>query len=116
MTSDGKMQVIGIVPDQDAGNINTRTCNVTLPIPNASVFAYAEANYSELFPGIAASGQYQQYNYRYYSANGNYLAIGDDNVIYLYGPINGYAFPPLYVGSVESFRNFITGWEDTLSP
>jgi hypothetical protein len=114
MTSAVRMHLIATIPDPNATNTNTRTCNVALPISDDQVFAYAEANYPNLFAGAVTPGVYQQYNYQLYSDSENYLAVGDDKAIYLYGPVSGYVISP--VGLVESFRGVITDWEATLSP
>jgi hypothetical protein len=115
MASAGRMQLIAFIPDPNAANPNTRSCNVALPISDDQVFAYAEANYASFFPLTdTSSGQYQQYNYRFYPVSGNYLGVDTSKMIYLYGPVNGYIISP--GGLVEYFRSAITGWEATLSP
>jgi len=73
------------------------------------VFAFAEANYASLFSGTASSGQYQQYNYRYYASTGNYLAVDSSGVIYVLGPVSNGEI--LYVGPVSAFEADITAWE-----
>lgn len=80
-------------------------------ISAARVFAYAEANYPSIFTGTAAAGQYQQYDYRYYPAAGNYLAVDTAGIIFLLGPYTGGVITP--VGPVELFRGYITTWEST---
>lgn len=82
---------------------------IPAPISDARVFAYAEANYPSLFTAPATTGQYQQYNYRYYPASSNYLAIDSSGVIYILGTFTGGVVTP--VGPVESFRSYITAWE-----
>jgi hypothetical protein len=113
MTSAGRMQLIATIPDPTAKNTNTGSCNVTLPISDARVFAYAEANYASLFAGTATSGQttYQgnSYNYRYYPVSQNYLAVDTSGVISILGPVSGGVVSA--VGPVESFRSVITTWE-----
>ena len=86
---------------------------VATPISDARLFAYAEANYPSLFTGTATTGQYQQYNYRHYPASGNYLAIDTAGVISIMGTYTGGALTT--IGSVESFRSYITAWETTSS-
>lgn len=83
-------------------------------ISDARVFAYAEANYFSLFAGAATAGQYLQYNYRYYPASGNYLAVDPAGMIYILGPYTGNVISP--VGPVESLRSYITAWEATAVP
>lgn len=78
-------------------------------ITNNQVFAFAEANYPGLFAGAASTGQYMQYNYRYYPATGNYLAVDDLGVIHLLGPSTGNAIQR--VGPVADYASAITAWE-----
>lgn len=111
MTAAGRMQLVATIPNPSATNSNTRSCNVTLPITDNQLFAYAEANYASIFPLTATSGTYLQFNYRLYPT-GNYLAVDTSKVVFVYGPVNAYTLAP--VGSVESFRGLITAWEDTL--
>ncbi len=80
-----------------------------LAITNNQVFAYAEANYASLFAGTATSGQYQQYNYRYYPATGNYLAVDTSGIIYILGPVSGGKITS--VGPVSAFEGAVTAWE-----
>ena len=81
-------------------------------ISDAQVFAYAEANYPSIFTGAATAGRYQQYNYRYYPASGNYLAVVDaTGMIYILGPVSGGVITS--VGAVSSFAGVITAWEAT---
>ena len=89
------------VTNQSGGNSSN--------VSNARVFAYAEGNYSSLFSGSSTSGQYQQYNYRFYPATQNYLAIDNAGTIYVMGPVSGGVVTS--VGLVASFVNAITSWE-----
>jgi alpha-tubulin suppressor-like RCC1 family protein len=82
-----------------------------VPISNARLFAYAEANFSSIFKGPPSAGQYQQYSYRYYPTSGNYLAVDSSSAIFVLGPYTGGVLSP--VGAVESFRSYITAWEAT---
>ena len=84
----------------------------TLPISDARVFAFAEANYPGLFAGTPAAGQYQQYDYRYYPSSQNYLAVDTAGMIFLLGPVTGGVVAG--VGAVESFRTPITTWESSV--
>ncbi len=113
MISTKRMQLVASLADPNATNTNTRTCNITLPVPDATVFAYAEANYPSLFTGKVESGQYEQYNYRYYSESGTYLGVDTAGNISLLGPNTNNQIIP--VGSVESFRKVITDWESAQS-
>ena len=78
-------------------------------ITDAQVFAYAEANYPDLFSGAATAGTYQTYNYQYYPASQNYLAVDTNGMIYMLGAATGGALAP--VGAVSSFAALITAWE-----
>lgn len=80
-------------------------------ITDAQVFAWAEANYSEYFPGTPEVGQLEQYDYRYYQGSGNYLAVDTSGMIYVLGPISGNEIAA--VGTVASFADTITQWEAT---
>lgn len=80
-------------------------------ITNAQLFAYAEANYSSLFAGTAAEGQYLQYNYRYYAATGNYLAVDTAGEIFVLGEFTGNVITS--VGTVTAYADAITAWETT---
>lgn len=80
----------------------------------ARVFAYGEENYPTIFTGSATAGQYLQYNYRYYQASGNYLAMDTAGVIYILGPYTGNVITS--VGPVDSLLSYITAWEATAVP
>jgi hypothetical protein len=108
MNSAGRMQLIATVPDQNAASAATDSC---LLISDARVFAYAEANYSDIFAGTASAGVFEQYDYRYYPGSQNYLGVDTSGMIYLLGPYTANAITP--VGQVESFRTYITDWEAT---
>ncbi len=114
----------GTWSDGTAGGNFSGTGNITpapatdpvssTPVSNARVFAYAEANYPGIFPGAATAGQYQQYDYRHYTASGNYLAVDTSGMIFILGPYTGNMITP--VGTVASLANIITAWEATLTP
>ncbi|MFH1020769.1 MAG: YbhB/YbcL family Raf kinase inhibitor-like protein [Pseudomonadota bacterium] len=78
-------------------------------ISAARMFAYGEANYPSIFTGPAVSGQYLQYNYRYYPASGNYLAVDTTGEVFVLGPYTGNAI--ISVGPVESLMGYINEWE-----
>lgn len=80
-------------------------------VTDAQVFAYAEANYPSLFTGTATAGQYLQYNYRYYSASGNYLAVDTAGEIFVLGPYTGNVITS--VGLATAYASYITAWEAT---
>lgn len=82
-------------------------------VTDAQVFAYAEANYPNLFSGAATTGTYQTYNYRYYPASQNYLAVDAAGMIYMMGASTGGALTP--VGAVSSFADLITAWQYSVS-
>src|SRR3989338_10382491 len=84
----------------------------TTNITDDQVFAYAEANYSSIFTGAAISGTYLQYNYRYYSASGNYLGIDTAGEIFILGPYSNNVLAD--VGPVASFADAITAWETSM--
>lgn len=82
-------------------------------ISDPRVFAYAQANYADLFAGTPVAGQiaYQgrYYDYRQYPTTGNYLAVDAAGGIWILGPVSNHVVSP--VGVVETYRNAITAWE-----
>lgn len=82
-------------------------------ITDGEVFAYAAANYPGLFKGTATAGQYQQYNYRYYPASGNYLAVDTSGVVSMVGIYTGGRIIP--VAPVSTLTDAITHWRASLS-
>jgi endonuclease G len=84
-----------------------------LSLPNNRVSAYAEANYPDLFKDQSNFsghfGIYQQYEYRYYSASGNYLGIDPMGNMAMLGPVTGNVLKP--VGNVTDYVNDIIAWE-----
>lgn len=83
------------------------------PISDDLVFEYMEAHYLETLRGRPRLGSdtsnQNKFRYRYYEDSNNYLAIsGFDNVHLL--PSIDIEYPPIPLGSVESFRDVITGW------
>jgi endonuclease G len=81
---------------------------------NSRVFAYAEANYPNIFTGAGTAGQYQQYLYRYYPASANYLGINPAGELFILGPYSGHVLSA--VGPIRAYANAITAWEATLEP
>jgi len=83
------------------------------PISDDLVFEYSEAHYPELLRGRPRLGSewstQNKFRYRYYEDSNNYLAIsGFDNVHLL--PSIDIEHPPKPLGTVEFFRDVITGW------
>ncbi len=87
----------------------TITTPALAAVTDNQVFAYAEANYATLFSGASQSGVYQQYNYRYYPATKNYLAVDSAKVIHILGPASNGNIQS--VGPVSAFEGLITTWE-----
>ncbi len=87
----------------------TITTPALAAVTDNQVFAYAEANYASLFSGASQSGQFQQYNYRYYPATQNYLAVDTTKTIYILGPISNGNIQS--VGPVSAFEGLIAAWE-----
>lgn len=84
----------------------------TLSVANGRVFAYAEANYPDIFQGRAGDrGIYRQYEYRFYPDSGNYLGIDPMGNIAILGPHTGNELKP--VGNVSDHVSFIIDWEVT---
>lgn len=108
MTAAGRMQLVAVIAGQNSKVTNSGSCNVTVPISETSLFAYAQATYASLFAGTASTGQFQQYDYRYYSSTQNFLAVDTSSVVYVYGPASGGQIQS--VGPLEDFRSVITAW------
>jgi hypothetical protein len=81
-------------------------------ITETQVFAFAEANYPGLFTGTSTTGQYQQYNFRYYADNDNYLALDSSGEIFILGPILT-ENKITSVGMVTDYASAIIAWEAT---
>lgn len=92
-------------------NITITTSSST--VTDAQVFAYAAANYPSLFSGTISTGQYQGYDYSYYAATGNYLAV-NAGTIYILGPASNNQI--LSVGTVVAFTPIINAWLTTQPP
>ena len=78
-------------------------------ITDAQVFAFAEANYPSIFTGTATAGVFPPYNYRYYPASGNYLAVDTSGEIFILGPYTGNVISS--VGLSANYASTITAWE-----
>ncbi len=87
----------------------TITTPALAAVTDNQVFAYAEGNYASLFSGASQSGQFQQYNYRYYPATKNYLAVDSAKTIYILGPVSNGNIQS--VGPVSAFEGLIAAWE-----
>lgn len=81
----------------------SRIQNTRQSIPNLSenaFFEWAERTYPNVFQGDPLPGVISPYQYRYYAATGNYLAISS-NTVYVLGPISSGV--PLKVGQLSDF-------------
>ena len=78
------------------------------------VFSFAEAKFPSIFTGLPTSGQFQQYNYRYYPASGNYLAVDTLGTVFILGPYTGGVLST--VGPAASFETAILEWEKVVKP
>lgn len=76
---------------------------------DAQLYAYAQANYPDIFNGETSNGTYQDYRYRYYAGSSNYLAFSSAGTVVVLGPATGNQ--PTAVGSIASFADAITNWE-----
>lgn len=79
-------------------------------ITHGELFTWAAATYPAYFPGTPQADQILQYDYRYYSS-GNYLAVGDDDGVYVLGPISGNQIAR--VGALADFAPAVLAWEAT---
>lgn len=86
---------------------------LALAVTDDQLFAYAEANYPEVFAGSVSTGSYQQYRYRYYAGSGNYLVIDASGTVVVLGPATGGQLSS--VGALASFAGAIAAWEATAS-
>ena len=82
---------------------------MALAVTNAQVFAYAEANFPDLFKGTPSSGQYDKYSYTYYPTSQNYLALDSTGTIYILGPYTNNQI--VSVGLVTAYSAAIEAWE-----
>ena len=80
-----------------------------IAITDNQVFAFAEANYPGIFNGTVTPGVLPPYNYRYYAASGNYLAVATSCMIFILGPYTGNVITS--VGPVTDYASAITAWE-----
>lgn len=87
-------------------------------ITDAQLFAYAQANYSSLFPGVPTAGQItylgNSYDYRYYSASQNYLGVDTAGTVFVLGSVSGGALTS--VGTLPAFAGAVTAWEASRNP
>ena len=108
MAGTGRMRVVATIPDPNA--TSQASC---LPVSNAQLFAYATGNYPSLFSGAVTSAQvsYQgnTFDYQYFSATQNYLAVNTSGMVYIMGPVSGGALKP--VAAVSSFADIIYAWQ-----
>ena len=54
-------------------------------VSDLQFFAYAQANYPEVFNGAPVSGQYLQYHYAYFPSTSTYLAVDTAANAYVVG-------------------------------
>lgn len=78
-----------------------------LALDDSRVFAFAESNFPGMFKGNAASGMYQDYNYRCYATR--YCLAVRLGGIYMVGPNPGDTIVSL--GSVANYEAQIVAWE-----
>lgn len=80
-----------------------------MAITDAQLYAYAQANYPDIFYGETSNGIYQDYRYRYYTGSTNYLAFSSAGAVVVLGPATGNQ--PTSVGSINSYVSAVTAWE-----
>jgi hypothetical protein len=69
-------------------------------VTRAALMAWAERQYPQYFSGISLDGVSNGYDYRYYPATRNYIAINSERV-YVVGPLSNGTL--LYVGMLQGF-------------
>jgi hypothetical protein len=80
-------------------------------VTSGEMFAYAEATYPSLFAGGPVSGNYQQFEYRYYPTSQNYLAVDSSNMVYVQGPVSQNQL--MSVGPLSAFDGLVVAWQAT---
>ena len=79
-------------------------------VTDSQFFAFAQANYPELFGGTEIDGQYLQYHYAYFPASGNYLVVDGGGNVFAIGPITGNQL--LTLGALSTFEPLVSAWSD----
>jgi hypothetical protein len=82
----------------------------TQKITHGDLFTWAPVAFPQYFPGTPTVGRYEQYDFRLY-ASGNYLAVDDDEVIWVMGPSFGSA--PVYIGPLAQYAPLVLAWQAT---
>jgi hypothetical protein len=84
--------------------------SATPTITHGDLFTWAAVAFPQFFPGTPAAGRFQQYDYRKYTS-GNFLAVDDDEVIWVMGP--SFGSTPMYIGPVAQFAPQVLAWQAT---
>ena len=84
------------------------------PVSNSRVFDFAAANFPDVFQGTPMAEEIGQYSYRFYPQSGNFLAVDNAGMLYIFGPYTGNTL--LQIGEVNALREAITAWEARLPP
>ena len=84
------------------------------PVSNSRVFDFAAANFPDVFQGTPMAEEIGQYSYRFYPQSGNFLAVDNAGMLYIFGPCTGNTL--LQIGEVNALREAITAWEARLPP
>jgi hypothetical protein len=87
----------------------TAVVDTGMVLSDEHVFAFVEDSYPLIFTGDFTAGQYLQYNFRYYAATGNYLAIDGAGMIFMRGALTDNAITAF--GEVEDLRDLIAAWD-----
>jgi hypothetical protein len=69
----------------------------------STLIVWAEKTYPQYFAGTSQSGTYLDYTYVYYPATGNYIAMRNTDMVYVFGPI--FDNNLLYVGTLGSLSS-----------
>ncbi|MBK6595398.1 MAG: hypothetical protein IPG23_23280 [Burkholderiales bacterium] len=78
------------------------------------MFDFAAANFPDVFQGTPMAEEIGQYSYRFYPQSGNFLAVDNAGMLYIFGPYTGNTL--LQIGEVNALREAITAWEARLPP
>ena len=87
---------------------------VALAISNADLFDYARANYPSIFQGSVSSGTYLQYTFQFYAGSGNYLAVDNNDKIFMLGPFTNDVISE--VGPVADYQNAFRRFINQVGP
>jgi hypothetical protein len=78
------------------------------------VFDFAAATFLTSSRARPMAEEIGQYSYHFYPQSGNFLAVDNAGMLYIFGPYTGNTL--LQIGAVNALREAITAWEARLPP